>query len=283
MSDDLERTLHDSLSRHAAQLGRPAGTIETVYERVTRRRARRRAVAGFGSLAIAAVGVIGIATVGRGGSDAPAAQGEGDGNAWACSGFLGGAGDTTYYTDCRRIDDVPVTTVVCAPSGTAPVTWVDTTSLDTTFVETTSIAEPVAEPANATAEACLAPATTSPLDTLPSRCGAPTTAVPMTTLEPAGTTTTIVFVSACEPHEQIYTVQKGDSVYGISALFGIDPDALARYNEWPEGINHGLEPGDLIMIPAGYIKPAPPTTTTVELAIDVTEAPPTTVPVATAP
>ena len=279
MSDDLERTLHESLSRHAAQLGRPAGEIDDIYRRVTHRRQRRRAVAGVGSLAIVAVGVVGIATLGRNDGRPPAA-GTPDGGAWACTGYIGGDGAVTYYADCQMVDQVPVTTSCWTPS-TAPATLADPT---------------VGSPANVIAEACPVPMPT--VDTAPpfTKCQppgielAPTTGVPMTTIPSSTTTTssspettasspettTTVISLACDYQEQTYEVLPGDGVYSIAALFAIDPQILANYNSWPEGIDHPLLVGDVILIP-------PVARATTAPYIIETTSPPPTVPATTAP
>ncbi len=61
----------------------------------------------------------------------------------------------------------------------------------------------------------------------------------VTTLDPANTL----------PPPMAYTIVKGDSVYGIAAKFGIEPDELAAYNNWPEGVLHPLAIGVSILIP----------------------------------
>ena len=61
----------------------------------------------------------------------------------------------------------------------------------------------------------------------------------VTTLDPANTL----------PPPMAYTIAKGDSVYGIAAKFGIEPDELAAYNNWPEGVLHPLAIGASILIP----------------------------------
>ncbi|NDE79696.1 MAG: LysM peptidoglycan-binding domain-containing protein [Actinobacteria bacterium] len=69
----------------------------------------------------------------------------------------------------------------------------------------------------------------------------PTTTPPsvVTTLDPANTL----------PPPMQYTIVKGDSVYGIASKFGIAPDELAAYNNWPEGVLHPLAIGASILIP----------------------------------
>jgi len=61
----------------------------------------------------------------------------------------------------------------------------------------------------------------------------------VTTLDPANTL----------PPPMQYTIVSGDSVYGIAAKFGIEPDELAAYNNWPEGVLHPLAVGASILIP----------------------------------
>ena len=72
--------------------------------------------------------------------------------------------------------------------------------------------------------------------------------------DPVTTTSTTTLPSATpegqvDPNEQIHVVVAGDSVYKIAALYGITPDALVNYNDWPEGINHPLFQGDQVKIP----------------------------------
>jgi LysM repeat protein len=80
-------------------------------------------------------------------------------------------------------------------------------------------------------------------------------------VEPPITTTTTttlpteVVPGQTVPGEQSYTVVAGDSVYKIASLHGIAPDALANYNDWPEGIAHNLLPGDVVRIPPGSQAP----------------------------
>jgi LysM repeat protein len=78
---------------------------------------------------------------------------------------------------------------------------------------------------------------------------------------PITTTTTTTLPTAVAPGEtvpgeQSYTVVAGDSVYKIASLHGIAPDALANYNDWPEGIAHNLLPGDVVRIPPGSQAPS---------------------------
>jgi LysM repeat protein len=66
-----------------------------------------------------------------------------------------------------------------------------------------------------------------------------------TTAPATGTTTTV------DPNAgDTYTVKSGDTVYGIATKFDVAPDALASENGWSDGINHRIDPGDVIKIPA---------------------------------
>lgn len=78
------------------------------------------------------------------------------------------------------------------------------------------------------------------------------------TIEPATTTTTTTTLPGessglepgqTSPQEQQYTVQSGDSVFKIASLFGLSADIVANYNQWPEGIQHAIFPGDIVRIP----------------------------------
>lgn len=60
-----------------------------------------------------------------------------------------------------------------------------------------------------------------------------------TTIDPANTL----------PPPLAYTIQKGDSVYGIASQFGVKPDELASYNNWAEGVMHPLVVGQTILVP----------------------------------
>jgi hypothetical protein len=242
MNDDIERTLHRSLDRHAAQLGGQPGAIDAVYDRVRRRRQRRRAVAGVGSFAIAAAGVIGIATVGRGSETEAPAAGAGDGAAWACTGFIGGAGDTTYYSDCYQVDDVPVTTACVTTTTIVAVTWVDSLPPPEEITPNGCVPE-----ASYLMPTTIVPA---PFCSTPPVTAPPTT-LPMTTIEMTTTTTHVPTVD-CDPNEQTHQVQAGDSVYAIASMYGVDPQVLANYNSWPEGIEHPILVGDIVKIPPGY-------------------------------
>lgn len=59
-----------------------------------------------------------------------------------------------------------------------------------------------------------------------------------------------------------YEVKSGDTLYGLASRYKVDVNALVSYNDWAEGLQHALHPGDHINIPPGYTIPAETTTTT---------------------
>ncbi len=68
------------------------------------------------------------------------------------------------------------------------------------------------------------------------------------------------------PDEQLYTIVAGDSMFAIASKHGIEAEVLAQYNQWPDGINHLLIPGEQIRIPPNSQIPA--AVTTVPAGID---------------
>ena len=82
-----------------------------------------------------------------------------------------------------------------------------------------------------------------------------------TSIEPATVTTTIEL----PPLEQTYTVVAGDSLLSIAQLYCVALDDLVAENEWNDGVNHALVPGDTLRIPVdGCLRGTgtPPTTPT---------------------
>jgi LysM repeat protein len=49
--------------------------------------------------------------------------------------------------------------------------------------------------------------------------------------------------------EQEYVIKAGDSVSLIASLYGITSEEIARYNDWPNGIQQAIFPGQTIRIP----------------------------------
>lgn len=56
---------------------------------------------------------------------------------------------------------------------------------------------------------------------------------------------------------QVYEVQRGDFIAGIADDYGIPPESIVRFNEWDDGLQHVIQPGDVINIPPGAELPAP--------------------------
>lgn len=86
---------------------------------------------------------------------------------------------------------------------------------------------------------------------------------------PATTTTTTTTIPTEAPvqdgtqiseGEQVYIVVAGDSVSRIATVHGVDANVLATYNQWADGINHLIIPGDPVLIPPGGLIPATVTT-----------------------
>lgn len=284
MNDDLERTLRDSLDRHAVGVARPTGHLDDVYVRVDRRRARHRAYAVVGSLAIVGVGVVGIAALAAGDDNRPAvgdAAFGGDAptttisvlgqtpSAWSCAGYLGSdGGGRDLYSDCYPAAVGDGSAGVCAPTTTTTTT--------TTVPMSSEPPMPADVAASAWPADCgplVAPAWADPAcQVLPSSTTAPPDAAfveasPIDTCAPAPTTTTMLQLVATttsvvweappptSPVEQSYVVAPGDSLNSISARFGIEPGILANYNAWPDFVDHVLLVDDVILVPPGAIVP----------------------------
>ncbi len=88
------------------------------------------------------------------------------------------------------------------------------------------------------------------------------------TIAPATTTTTTtlapeeIAASGVSPTEQTYTVVAGDSLSKIASLYGITLDQLINYNQWSDGVNHFIFPGDTVLIPPESKIPGAGTPTT---------------------
>jgi hypothetical protein len=282
MNDDLEHTLRDSLDRHAADVSRPAGTIDDVYHRADRRHARRRSIAVLGSVVAVGVGVAGFAAL-AGGADDPAPSLEGalgtdvaastttyamGATTWSCAGYLGSDGDRDLYADCH-----PVTDPACAPpTSNMPLTVatvVEGASSQPEFATTIPVTDPCAIAPTYDVPEC-APLTTPPpvattiafaegtaqatapdpvCDTTVAVGTVPTSTMPWP-ISPAATApaTSAPPVSSSE---QTYTVVAGDTLTRIAALYGVEVTALAQYN-WPNGIDStDITPGQVLRIPPG--------------------------------
>ncbi|MEZ5298939.1 MAG: hypothetical protein R2697_22450, partial [Ilumatobacteraceae bacterium] len=84
MHDDLEHLVERSLDERAGRLAPGHGSLDDVLVRVDRRHQRRRATAVVGSLAVAAVGLVGLSVVQ--GADEPLSRSDGLDAAFATTG-----------------------------------------------------------------------------------------------------------------------------------------------------------------------------------------------------
>ena len=55
---------------------------------------------------------------------------------------------------------------------------------------------------------------------------------------------------------QVYEVQSGDFLSGIAADYGVPPESIANFNQWEDGIEHVIQPGQQINIPPGAEVPS---------------------------
>ena len=113
-----------------------------------------------------------------------------------------------------------------------------------------------------------------------SGCGADPAAT-ITTLRPLSSTNyattppsmvTTPNVANTAPPPIAYTVKSGDSVYGIASTYKMNPEELASYNNWPEGVLHPLQVGETVLIPATAAQPT--TLPGLPLPVESTTPPP---------
>ena len=180
MNDDLERTLRDSLDRHAASSGGAGGGLDDVFARVDQRRSRRRSVAVVGSVAAVAVGVIGFASLAAGDPEqsvgtpddgfvtAPPTTSQVVGfPTWSCSGYLGAdPGGRDLYSDCYPITNVDAT-LPCMTTTMPPPTTTMLVNPGTGVVVTApatgcATAPPAYDPACYPTTTTVPPSTTGP-------------------------------------------------------------------------------------------------------------------------
>jgi len=86
------------------------------------------------------------------------------------------------------------------------------------------------------------------------------------------TTTTVPAGGAPEgtrsPTEQTYEIQGGDSLGKIAALYDITLEQLINYNQFPDGANQLILPGDTIRIPPDALVPGTATDTGTDTGTD---------------
>ena len=279
---DIEREIERSLGERSARLGTPAGGLDDVFERVDRRRDRRRNVAVAGSFAVLGIGVFGIATLRGGEQPAPVADGPGSGSAqtaWVCEGqldYFGENGDQVYFASCEQttidaatvIDNVPTTTVAAVPEPMQETSRAEQVYVAVAGDSLSSIA----------ARFGLAPEVVAAYNSWPDgldhliRMGdqiliPPDSLMPeppVTTLPDSVATTTTLLETSQLPAttvaggdvdvsrvEQRHVVVVGDSLSSIARRFDVTVDVIVNYNSWQDGVSHLLLPGDIVLIPPG--------------------------------
>ena len=283
MPDDFEHLIERSLDERSSNLRAGDGSIDDVLLRVDRRSNRRRASAVAGSLAVIAVGLVGLTAVqgadeptgpAAGPTTAPSTSAplglfEGYQDAYRCTGQIdvpeSDPFDPKYFASCESVlleDGVPVEVVATSVAVQAPTTWVAcepiassavpvTTvacgtlppTVDTTIASceevdgSTGVAVSVPCPTRTTIwDEAFAPATTVPCGSLPNGT------VPCATTMPTWPVTM---------GEQEYTVQSGDNLAKIADRFRMSVEIIINYNEWSDGSNHLLVPGETVLIPPG--------------------------------
>lgn len=275
MHDDIEHLVERSLDERAGRLTPGQGSLADVMERADRRQQRRRASAVVGSLAVAAVGLVGLSVVQ--GADEPLGRSDGldaapastvalqviDGSldAWRCDGPIDvdrDVGDTSsYFEACTPVsiaDGVPIHVVPTTMAMEVPATWIEC---------------PAWDPADVDAAA----ATTTPCGTIPPTTfavceqsnGGMTVTVPCVTSPPlpvattaptADLSTTTTSTTTTIPSDAlVHTVEAGDSLMAIAERYQISIEALVGFNGWGDGVDHVIVPGDVIALPPDAVLP----------------------------
>ena len=98
-----------------------------------------------------------------------------------------------------------------------------------------------------------------------------------TTTQVEQTTTTFYFSDACKyDNTNHYTINEGDTLYGIAYHYSVDIDDLVGCNRFEDGIDTLIYPGDVIILPPDFEVPTTTTTTTISRPVATTT--PTTLP-----
>ena len=287
MPDDFEHLIERSLDERSADLRVGDGSIDDVLLRVDRRSSRRRATAVVGSLAVIAVGLVGLSAVlgadepvgpAAGPDTAPATSMpvevvEGYQDAYRCTDQLdvpeADPSGPKYFARCESVlleNGVPVEVVATSVAVEAPTTWVACEPFASTVVAVTTVPCGTLPPGVATTIGFCeeVDGSTGVAVTVP--CPAPTTiwadSIPPTTVPcgslPNGTvpcaTATTTIVWPVSEVEQQYTIQAGDTPARIGVLFQVPFDLLATYNEGNPAWESFLI-GSTILIPPGSAIP----------------------------
>jgi hypothetical protein len=286
MHDDFEHLIERSLSEHSTDLRVGDGSIDDVLLRVDRRSNRRRATAVAGSLAVVAVGLVGLSVVQGAGEPAGPAAGpdtapattapfgrvEGYQDAYRCTNQLdvpeSDPFDPKYFASCELVlleNGVPIEVVATSVALHAPTTWVACEPFASTAVPVTTVPCGTVPPGVPTTICehgdvltsvwvtvpCVAPPTTMPND---DAIGTVPTTVQCGSLPngtvPCAPATTMPTPPVSEV-EQRYTVQAGDDLTTIADRFELRIEAIANYNGWTDPTTHLLLAGDTVLIPPG--------------------------------
>ena len=270
----LDDVLRGSLAHHAEDLVEPSADIATVWSRVDRRRARRRSTAVIGSVVAVAAGAAGIMLVANPiGSSVPLDGSDGSAAlAWACTGPLGSDGTYDYFEACdqRPRPVAPPTTPASIVGSTidgsviasAPVLSAPPTTAFSPIVSQQQQYVVVEGDSyfSITDRFGLEP------DALHNYNGWPEGVEHMLVIgeQVLIPPSDVATVTTVEYAEQQHEVAPGDSLAAIADRYGIDLNTLVNYNAWPEGLDHVIFPGDVVLIPPyGTVTLAPSTTASV--------------------
>ncbi len=236
--DDLERTVARSLGQRTERASTSVPDLDGVWTHVDRRRSRRRHVAAVGSLAVVAVGALGVASLGGGDTNripAPAASPDVQA-AWRCMNqldYFEEGSPAVFFSTCEPAEVDGSARAFDLPSPTTPADMVATTAPYPTTTTIVCLA-PASVPTTASADAV---ATTVP-------CGwwgtPPTTPV----------------------QEVRHQVEAGETLASISAAYGIPVEEIVALNPWGGRSDVTLVEGETIMI---ALRPISPTSTEPEL------------------
>ena len=215
-----------------------------------------------GAFALTAVGSSDPTTVplepvdGPGGSDGPVLQA-----AWRCTGQLdlSDGTDAVYFGSCESTAIVDGDPVLSVPAVSVPLYPDSTIVCD--VPSTDSIATMPCQPGPMSTEVPVDCSTMShPADvTAPGYCDP----IPTTTEFDPNSDDPVSSSDGqtCTPgtgdgvecaltgREQQYPVAAGDSLVSIALRYRISVDILVAYNQWPDGVDHLLLVGDIVLIP----------------------------------
>ncbi len=308
--DDLEQLISGSLASRSERIGSTGHSLDDVHRRVELRRGRRRHVAAFGATAMLAAGAFALTAIGSSDPavtplvPADAADQADVQTAWRCTGQLdvSDGSDATFFADCQfaavdangAVISVPVSTVPLYPTTTSVCLAAPTTDVAVTTVPCTWGAPPTTPVQEVTHQveagetlASISAAYGIPIEEIVSLNAwggrsdvtlveGETIVIALRPISPASTvpvptsTTTTTFDGRF-PLEQEYTVQPGDSLVSISDMFGITLEQLINYNQFADGADHLLVPGERLFVPPNAFvmydtQPgSPPVTTTTSI------------------